>query len=62
MIFKKKKTFNLLVFQTPNDPNRIFCPIPNSIKNNGMPSNINIVMNGMRKAPENKNKKNEITN
>jgi hypothetical protein len=46
-----------IVFHTPNAPKRIFCPIPNSIKNNGIPSNINIIINGIRNAPENKKKK-----
>lgn len=41
-----------IVFHTPNAPKRIFWPIPNSIKNNGMPSNINITINGIRNAPE----------
>lgn len=40
-----------IVFHTPNEPNRIRWPMPNSIKNNGIPSNINITKNGIRNAP-----------
>lgn len=40
-----------IVFHTPNEPSRIFCPMPNSIKNNGIPSRINITKNGIKKAP-----------
>lgn len=40
-----------IVFQTPNDPSRIFCPIPNSIKNSGIPSSISITANGIKNAP-----------
>lgn len=44
-----------IVFQTPRDPSLIFWPMPSSIKNRGMPSNINIIIKGMRNAPEKKN-------
>lgn len=41
-----------IVFHTPNDPSRIFCPIPNSIKNSGIPSNISMTKKGIKNAPE----------
>ena len=44
------------VFHTPKAPNRIFCPIPISIKKSGIPSNINIMTKGIRKAPEKRKK------
>lgn len=40
-----------IVFHTPNEPSRIRWPMPNSIRNNGIPSNINITKNGIRNAP-----------
>lgn len=40
-----------MVFQTPREPRRIFCPIAISIKKSGMPSKTNMIRNGMRKAP-----------
>lgn len=49
-----------IVFHTPSEPSLIFCPIPNSIKNSGIPSRINIIANGIRKAPENKKEKKKI--
>lgn len=44
-----------IVFHTPNEPSRIRWPMPNSIRNNGMPSNISITKNGIRNAPANTN-------
>lgn len=41
-----------IVFHTPKAPKRIRWPIPSSMRNSGMPSNTNIIMKGIRKAPE----------
>lgn len=46
-----------IVFHTPSEPSRIFCPMPNSIRNNGIPSRINITKNGIKKAPKKNEKK-----
>lgn len=40
-----------MVFHTPSAPNRIRWPMPSSMRNSGMPSRINMIMNGIRKAP-----------
>lgn len=56
-----------IVFHTPNEPSRIRCPMPNSMRNNGMPSSISMTKNGIRNAPETiakgkivKNKRNKM--
>lgn len=41
-----------IVFHTPKAPKRIRWPMPSSMRNSGIPSNTNIIMKGIRKAPE----------
>lgn len=50
-----------IVFHTPNEPKRIRWPMPNSIRNNGMPSNISITKNGIKNAPATKQRRKKNT-